>query len=464
MLILDYPDWDQPMLFEEYIPKILFDMTPELSRIDQFLNNPIFEEPIVKRYHTRMGRPTVPVRVYIRMMVLKFYLCVSFEDLCEIIAKTPMYKRFCHIPMELEVPTPTALMKITKKYGEEIVKELNDNFILALQEQKIIKGRRLRVDTTVVESNIAYPTDAELLYKGTKQLDEAVSDAMELCSKGTQKKTKTKKKAKRKTKKKTQTLRIKLLSINKVVRRRTAETFKEVRQITGEMAAIAKEVAKKARKFAEKLIPETTGDKIQVNTLHHVLQTLEKIITQTEIVNSGGKPENRVVSMDDTDARPITKGKLGKRVEFGHVLQVEEVSEGIITGYKVFKGNPSDKTLLVDAIDHHVDLFKKAPREVSADRGYYSSLNETSLRDMGVKNVCIPKVGKKSKDRAEYESTPKFKQQMKFRAGVEARISCIKRSFGQRRSYLRGHKGTSIWCGYGIFAHNLWKASNLISS
>lgn len=249
-----------------------------------------------------------------------------------------------------------------------------------------------------------------------------------------------------------------------MVRKRTAETFKEVRQITGEMADIAKEVVKKARKFAEKLIPETNGDKIQLNKVHHVIQTLEKIIIQTELVNSGGKPEDRIVSMDDTDARPITKGKLGKRVEFGHVLQVEEVSEGIITGYKVFKGNPSDKTLLVDAIEHHIDLFGKAPREATADRGYYSSSNETSLKDLGVKNVCLPKVGKKSKERSKYESTPKFKEQMRFRAGVEARISCIKRSFGQRRSYLRGHKGTSIWCGYGIFAHNLWKAANLISS
>lgn len=171
---------------------------------------------------------------------------------------------------------------------------------------------------------------------------------------------------------------------------------------------------------------------------------------QTETVNNGGKPENRIVSMDDTDARPITKGKLGKRVEFGHVLQVEEVSEGIITGYKVFKGNPADKTLLIDAIEHHVEIFKRAPREVSADRGYYSSSNETSLTNLGVKNVCIPKVGKKSKDRAEYESTPKFKQQMKFRAGIEGRTSCIKRSFGKRRSYLRGHKDTSILCSQGM--------------
>lgn len=87
MLILDYPDWNQPTLFEEFIPKVVFEMTKELSRIDQFLKNPIFEEPILSRYHTALGRPTVPVRVYIRMMVIKFYLCVSFEDLSESLEK-----------------------------------------------------------------------------------------------------------------------------------------------------------------------------------------------------------------------------------------------------------------------------------------------------------------------------------------------------------------------------------------
>ena len=454
MLILDYPDWDQPTLFEEFFPKSLFEMTPELSRIDQLLQNPIFEQPIVNRYHTVLGRPTVPVRVFIRMMVIKFYLCVSFEDLSEIVEKTPMYKRFCRIPMELDAPTPTALMKITKKYGDDIIKELNDNFILALREQKVIKGRKLRVDTTVIEANITYPTDADLIYKGVKQLEKAVSDTKERCEN----------QGSGSTKKKVKILRQKLLHINKVVRRRTNETYKEVRKITGDMAAIAKEISKKARKFAEKLIPETRGDSQQIIKLHHTLQTVEKIIIQTETVNAGGTPENTIVSMDDTDARPISKGKLGKRVEFGHVLQVEEVSEGIITGYKVFKGNPSDKTLLVDAVQHHIDLFDKPPRDVFADRGYYSSTNELALTDMGVKNVCIPKIGKKTKERAAHEQQPKFKKLMKFRAGVEGRISCIKRSFGQRRSYLRGHKGTSAWCGYGILTHNLWKASCLISS
>lgn len=171
MLILDYPDWEKPTLFEAFLPKSLFELTPELVEIDQLLNNPVFEEPIVLRFNTLLGRPTVPVRVFIRMMVLKFYLCISYEDLSVLVSKTPMYKRFCHIPMEMDAPTDTAMMKITKKYGDEIIRELNDNFILELRKKKIIKGRKIRIDSTVIESNIAYPTDAELLYKGVERLE-----------------------------------------------------------------------------------------------------------------------------------------------------------------------------------------------------------------------------------------------------------------------------------------------------
>ncbi|QUH25897.1 transposase [Serpentinicella alkaliphila] len=153
---------------------------------------------------------------------------------------------------------------------------------------------------------------------------------------------------------------------------------------------------------------------------------------------------------------------MGKRVEFGHVLKIQEISQGIVTGYSVHKGNPSDKTLLVNAIKQHKQLFEKAPREVAADRGYYSKPNEDSLEELGVKHNSIPKPGKKSKKRSEVENTKKFKKLQKFRAGVAGRISCLKRSFGMRRSYIRGLKGTSIWCGYLIFSHNLRKAARLI--
>lgn len=194
MLILDYPDWERPTLFEEFLPKSLFELTPELAVIDELLKNPVFEEPIVAKFNTMLGRPTVPVRVFIRMMVLKFYLCISFEDLSVVVSKTPMYKRFCHIPMETDAPTDTAMMKITKKYGDEIIQQINDNFILELRKNKVIKGRKLRIDSTVIEANIAYPTDAELLYKGVQKLEDTMTAVKKQCGHKVRKSVKKKRK------------------------------------------------------------------------------------------------------------------------------------------------------------------------------------------------------------------------------------------------------------------------------
>jgi IS5 family transposase len=98
------------------------------------------------------------------------------------------------------------------------------------------------------------------------------------------------------------------------------------------------------------------------------------------------------------------------------------------------------------------------------DRGYYDSDNEKLAYDAGVKNVCIPKVGKKSKVRAQFEDTPTFKRLKRWRAGIEGRISCLKRRFGLNRSMLRGYRKTKTWTGLGIFAHNLRQAARLMEA
>ncbi len=254
----------------------------------------------------------------------------------------------------------------------------------------------------------------------------------------------------------------KLLGINKILRRRTSESIKEVRKISGEMAEMAKAVVKETRKFVKKLRAENDGDQSIINEIHHVSDLLDTIVEQTKMVNQGQTPENRVLSYVDPKARPIRKGKRGKSTEFGHKLQVCESEEGIVTDYELYTGNPSDKTLLDDVISRHKMLTGKAPGEFAADRGYYSSANEQELLRQGVKHVSIPRPGKKSTGRKVIENKNKFKRLQKFRAGVEGRISCLKRKFCLRRSMLRGSRGTSTWCGLGIFAHNLRKAAQLI--
>lgn len=117
-----------------------------------------------------------------------------------------------------------------------------------------------------------------------------------------------------------------------------------------------------------------------------------------------------------------------------------------------------------DALTQHQKIFGKAPKEISLDRGYYDSDNEKKAYAAGAKNVCIPNIGKKSKARTQFENTPTFKRLKRWRAGIEARISCLKRRFGLDHSMLRGHRKTTTWTALGIFAHNLRQAARLMET
>lgn len=452
MLLLDYPKWSNFNINDYMFVMNMVKLTPELQAMSDLLDDDSFEEPILKKFYTRRGRPTVPVRVYIRMMVLKFFLGLSYENLVPAITRTPMYKIFCHIPMDQDVPTPTALMKITKKYGQNSIQEINDSLVIKLKDLSLVKGNRIRVDSTVVEGNISHPTDAGLLFEGIKRIHEAVSRCRRLCGETV-----------RKTCKVISEQKEKLLSINKVAKRRSGEKVTEVRKIVQEMSQCAKQEISKAKKHLKRFRPENKHEQQLLNYVHSTCSKLETVIAQAEYVDSGETNiKERLVSYHDSDVHPIRKGKPGKKVQFGMIAQIEEAENGIIVGYQVYKGNPSDKTLMPDAIDNHKKIFGKPPREISADRGYYTSKLDEELHSIGVKNVCVPKIGKKSKARETEENTAKFKELKSWRAGIEARISCLKRSFGYGRSMLRGISGAKTWCGYGVFAHNLRQAARLM--
>lgn len=154
----------------------------------------------------------------------------------------------------------------------------------------------------------------------------------------------------------------------------------------------------------------------------------------------------------------MKKGKLGKKVEFSYKLQISENTDGIITDDELYKGNPSDEALLKDAIDHHIELFGKAPETVAADRGYGTKENEEDLKAAGVKNVCIPRHGRKSKAQMETESKKTFKKHERWRADIEDCISYLKRCFGLARLQVRGYSASKAKVGWAILAHNLIKA------
>ena len=167
------------------------------------------------------------------------------------------------------------------------------------------------------------------------------------------------------------------------------------------------------------------------------------------------------MSLHEPDARPIAKGRLGRPVEFGYKAQVCDNEHGLIVDHSVHVGNPHDTDLLLPAVARIVEHCGTAPVLLTADRGYCDKSIEADLTDAGIVTVVIPKTGKPSAARVAIERADTFVAAVKWGTGAEGRISYLKRDLGWRHTRLRSHDGARIWCGHGVFAHNLTKLNKL---
>ena len=169
----------------------------------------------------------------------------------------------------------------------------------------------------------------------------------------------------------------------------------------------------------------------------------------------------RIVSLHDPDARPIVKGRLGRPVEFGYKAQIVDNEDGIIVDHNIEQGNPPDAPQLVPAIQRVKQRTGRAPRSVTADRGYGDAGVEDELRGLGVRYPAIPTKGKPGAARRQVEQRRAFRKLVRWRTGSEGRINCAKRDFGLARTRYIGIDGARTWCGHGVFNHNLVKIAAL---
>lgn len=455
MLRLDNSSQQSPSLWESVLPPELFQMNEELTRVDTLFDDERFFAPFRERFGTRMGRPTTAVTTYLGMMYLKHRYQLGYEVLVKEVKDSFAWRRFCHLSLDDRVPDSTTLIKLTHKYGEDTVRALNDALVLKLKEGKVVRGRKLRIDTTVVESDIHHPTDTGLLTDGIGVITRVVSKLKKVVPCIGSRFVKHTRKAKKV-----------YLGLMKVMKGRTGKDDSALKKARDKLVKIAGEVIADGRAVQAEL--ELLQEKSPlVNRLRWQLgewiEAAEKVVWQTQEVIKGNRHlPRRLVSLFDVDARPIKRGKARTDTEFGRKVLLGETDHGIITIYQVLDENPSDTTLLKPVVRGHRRLFRKRLKAVAGDRGFYSQANEDWLKDSGVKQASIPKRGKVREDRRRYQKQSWFKRLQRFRAGIEARISLLKRKFGLKRSLMRGSPGVNIWVGQGILAHNLWQAARIM--
>jgi IS5 family transposase len=439
-------------------------MPDELARVDALLDDPVFLAPFAPFFDPRIGRPSVPIETYLRMMFLKFRYRLGYESLCREVGDSISWQRFCRIPLGTRVPHPTTLMKLTSRCGDTAVAGLNEALLAKAAGARLLRTDKVRADTTVVEAAVAYPTDSGLLAKAVGTIARTVKRVQ---AAGGATRTRVRDRS-RSAGQRARSIASKL-RFRGAVQREEAQAA--VARITGELAGIAASSMRDAQRVldnARRGLRTATGVRRgrlvrAVNDLAAIVDKTARVVDQARSRLVGVMPDSasRLVSFHDVDARPIRKGRLGKPVEFGYKAQVVDNSDGVILDHTVEIGNPSDAPQLAPAIARVTARVGHAPRMVTADRGYGYASVETDLHNLGVRSVAIPRASKPTTARREFEHRKAFRDKVKWRTGCEGRINHLKRSYGWNRTELTTLTGARTWCGHGVFAHNLVKISAL---
>jgi IS5 family transposase len=446
----------------ESILKLTNEMDPVLAQIDVLLDDEelyqLIRSDFAQRYPLTevTGRKSTPVEVVLRMLTVKRLYGLSYEKTEYQVRDSLVLRQFCRVYLK-DVPDDTTLIRWANLVKAETLTAYNQRVTKLATELKVTRGRKLRTDGTVVETNIHAPTDSHLLADSVRvigrtleRVKQVLSEQTELGARVFRNRTRSARKTARQV--------LRLIARQKEAGKRV---YRKLVQITQRSVSQAKQVL---AALEENSHQEAQGLKA---TLETFIPRVEQVIEQTirRVFQDEKVPaDEKIVSIFEPHTAIIRRGKAGKPVEYGRKVWLDEVEGGIVTRWKVLDGNPSDKHQWVPSLDAHQQLFGKPPTQASADRGVFSAPNEAQAKRRGVKRVVLPKPGKKSEQRRQHEKQPWFRSARNWHAGVEGRISVLKRCYNLDRCLNHGDNGFHRWVGWGVIANNLKKIGTTVAA
>lgn len=439
-------------LFDSILPTTAVQMDPELQQIDHLLDDDTLfqsvKNDLSKRHPQTLhrGRRSTPVEVIVRMLLLKHLYAWSYEDTEHFVKDSLSLRQFCRVYLE-KVPDDTVLIRWVQLITEPTLRALHEHLVREAVQRKMTRSRKLRVDTTVVETNIHYPTDSSLLQDSVRVLSGITKKVDDLAEAAGVHVRDFSRSAKRRA-----------LNILKFTKGRNDDAKKAVKRAYQELCEIAQRAVHQA-KHLEKALKDSTSRKAKqfVERCASVIPTVEKVISQTRkrIVRNEEVPAaEKVVSLHEPTTAILRRGKRAKPTEFGHMVKLQEIDGGIISDIEVLLASSSDSDLLIPSVEKHIEQFGHPPTHLAADRGFFSTENEESVKQLHVKYIGLPAKGKLSPDRKKHERRRWFKRLHRFRVAIEAKISLLKRRFGLRRSLYKGDAGFLRWVYLGAIACN----------
>ncbi len=449
----------QRSLFEAAVGPVEALLDEPLRRLDVLLDDEELVTTIVQRQAQRWpqsrwrGRPGTPADIALRLLVLQRLRGWTFDETEREVRASLVYRWVTHIYLG-RVPDAKTLIRLSQVVGEEGVRALHTRLIsLAIPHAKV-QGRRARIDTTVVETNIHYPTDSTLLTDGIRVLTRAMK-RLEALPHVLRFHIRNRLRAARR----------RVWEIVRASRRRGQAGQEQLRDSYRRLLALARATVRDARRALRRLRGSASGalgDSARVlgrvrETLRTFLPRVEQVIQQTRIRLWRGDTHYRekLLSLFEPHTEIIRKGKAAKPTEFGHLAMLHEAEHGLVVDYEVYARRPSDKSLLLPAIRRHMDIFGRPPRLVATDAGFWSKRIRDAAEAAGVTQVCVPASGRPSALQRQIQHQRWFRRGLRWRTGCEGRISVLKRRDGLTRSRYHGFEGTQRWVGWGVIAHNL---------
>ena len=454
---ISFADWE---LLQQGIT-----LEPLLQAISDFLDD--HEEMIeaVRRdlerglKKPRTGRngltPPQVLRSFILMRVKNWH----YRELRERIADGYTLRQFTTFYCQA-VPEHHAFHRAFIRLTPKTLKAVNELVVQAAVDLGLEDGNTLRVDCTVVQTDIHHPTDNTLLWDVVR----VVTRLVDRLKKAVQKRVRGFHNRKRVARRRMQEIQ-RMTSTER--HQRQTKKYRELIGVTKEVVTSARKVVEQTEKACGKdpaaalAIPELREE------IEHYCKLGDRVIDQARrrVLEGEQVPSaEKIYSIFEPHTDLIKRGKVQTPMEFGHKIFLAESAQGLITQYEVLEGNPNDEQHVEPSLKRHKKSFGHAPQLYGSDRGFFSEKNVKLSEREGVKVVCIPQCGgQKTAKRKAYEKSPAFKKGQRFRAGIEGRISVLFRGRGMKRCLAEGRERFELWVGAAVLANNLMRIAALLS-
>jgi IS5 family transposase len=413
-------------------------------------------EALAKRHpkSSSRGRLGNPAEVVLRLLVLKHVRNWSYATLEREVRANLVYRDFTRVGAA-KMPDAKTMGRWGVAVGPQVIKQIHQRMVKIAQENEVTQGRRMRVDTTVVETNIHYPTDSSLLGDGVRVLTRTMKTITEIVGK-----------AGARLCDRSRSVKLRVLDIARAARAKGKPQQDRLKRAYGQLLNSTSRVVGQAKRFSQEIAAgvKRSRDAVQQLALEGLRQEIDAMVplvrrvirqTRARIVRSDTHFEGKLFSLFEPSTEIIRKGKAAKPNEFGKMVKLQEAENQIVIDYEVYDHRPNDSDLLIAAIETHQEMLGRAPHLVAADAAFYSARNEAAAKAMGVKRVSIPNRSTKSPERKREQKKRWFRNGQKWRSGCEGRISVVKRRHGLNRCRYKGDAGMKRWVGLGVIADNL---------